>query len=72
MIFQNQILGFVQLTFRRYGLLGATCCASLMVAGCGQKGPLFLPTVPIARSVPAASTNQQTLVSPELPASAAR
>jgi predicted small lipoprotein YifL len=70
MVFKNQILGFAQQHLLRRVLFGAFCVVTLLFAGCGQKGPLFLPTVPVAATLPAAPAATATL--PATPASAAR
>ncbi|WP_341907410.1 lipoprotein [Polaromonas sp. YR568] len=57
MLFSAQILGLLRLQTRRHGL-AAFVVGALALAGCGQKGPLFLPTppkAPAAASLPAPS-----------------
>ncbi|MES2415379.1 MAG: lipoprotein [Pseudomonadota bacterium] len=73
MVFSPQILGFAQSTSSRHGLALATIAltALLALAGCGQKGPLFLPASTV---VPASNVTvpQSAVVAPLIPASAAR
>ncbi|HEX5286810.1 MAG TPA: lipoprotein [Polaromonas sp.] len=47
MVFSVQILGRLQAAVFRYGL-AAVVVGAAALAGCGQKGPLFLPVPPIA------------------------
>jgi predicted small lipoprotein YifL len=52
MVFSIQILGRLHDRIRRYGFVSLLAGAA-MLAGCGQKGPLFLPVLPV---VPATAT----------------
>ncbi|MCJ7798683.1 MAG: lipoprotein [Polaromonas sp.] len=47
-----QILGRLHARIRRYGFVSILAGAATL-AGCGQKGPLFLPVLPV---VPATAT----------------
>ncbi|MFS2033593.1 LPS translocon maturation chaperone LptM [Polaromonas sp. CT11-55] len=84
MVSSAQILGRRRNPALRYGLAAIVAGAALL-AGCGQKGPLYLPVPPkvpgvTARTAPAATPRSTTLpaapedaaVVPALPASAAR
>ncbi|NMM08232.1 lipoprotein [Polaromonas sp.] len=74
MVSSHRILGRVHAASLRQGLVAAVMSAAAL-AGCGQKGPLFLPvppvlpapttTAPISAPIPAPS-------SPVPPASAAK
>jgi len=68
MVFSIQILGRLHALTRRYGLV-ALMAGAATLAGCGQKGPLFLPVPPV---VPAAaiSPNVNPAPAPASPASA--
>jgi predicted small lipoprotein YifL len=73
MVSSAQILGRVRNPAFRHGLAAIVVGAALL-AGCGQKGPLYLPVPP---KVPAAATPTTpaappAVVAPALPASAAR
>ncbi|MFC6282629.1 MULTISPECIES: LPS translocon maturation chaperone LptM [Polaromonas] len=69
MVFSFQILGRQPSASWRHGLAFAVLGLSGL-AGCGQKGPLFLP--PPVKPVPAVSAPQPAVVAPALPASASR
>ncbi|MBW8720419.1 MAG: lipoprotein [Polaromonas sp.] len=80
MVSSVQILGRVRNPALRYGLAAIVVGVSLL-AGCGQKGPLYLPVPPKIPGVaaPAPSTPATTLpeappaaTAPVLPASSAR
>ncbi|MBT9476926.1 lipoprotein [Polaromonas sp.] len=58
MVFSIQILGRLHALTRRHGLVVLVAGAATL-AGCGQKGPLFLPVPPV---VPAAATATATPV----------
>lgn len=51
----------------RAGLAGTALLIVVLLAGCGQKGPLYLPAKPKAK-VPA-TTNAPSTASPSLPSS---
>ncbi|MHB1199805.1 MAG: LPS translocon maturation chaperone LptM [Polaromonas sp.] len=72
MIFPVQILGRLQAVVSRHGLAAAVVGAAAL-AGCGQKGPLFLPVPPTA---PVISTGQPgatpAVIAPAPAASASR
>ncbi|MES2912099.1 MAG: lipoprotein [Pseudomonadota bacterium] len=70
MVSSPQILGSAQSTSSRHGLVLAAL-ALCALAGCGQKGPLFLPTIPTP-PVLNVSVPQTPVVAPQVPASAAR
>ncbi|MFM9900535.1 MAG: LPS translocon maturation chaperone LptM [Polaromonas sp.] len=72
MIFQNQILDFVRCPPLRCGLFAVACSVSALAAGCGQKGPLFLPEAPTMQHLPAAATGLESVTRPVSPASAAK
>ncbi|MGH8806126.1 MAG: LPS translocon maturation chaperone LptM [Polaromonas sp.] len=59
-----QILGRLHAFVFRHGL-AAVVVGAAALAGCGQKGPLFLPVPPKVPAAPAAST-----VNPGAPAAA--
>ncbi|WP_431095132.1 LPS translocon maturation chaperone LptM [Polaromonas aquatica] len=69
MVSSAQILGRIRLSASRYGLAAVVVGAALL-AGCGQKGALFLPVPPKVPPAPTATTPPS--VTPALPASAAR
>ncbi|MBI2727381.1 MAG: lipoprotein [Polaromonas sp.] len=70
MVSSPQILGSTRNTPSRHGLVLAVL-ALCALAGCGQKGPLYFPTIPAppVLNVPAPQT---PLAAPQVPASAAR
>ncbi|MES2189301.1 MAG: lipoprotein [Pseudomonadota bacterium] len=70
MVFSSQILGLKQSTSSRHGL-ALTVLALSALAGCGQKGPLFLPPGQTP-SVTNISLPQSAVVAPLSPASAAQ
>ncbi len=58
--------------------IGAACLLAFALAGCGQKGPLYLPeeardivTRPAPPSSPSAPSSPETVDSPDTPASPA-
>lgn len=58
--------------------IGAACLLALALAGCGQKGPLYLPeeardivTRPAPPSSPSAPSSPETVDAPDTPASPA-
>jgi predicted small lipoprotein YifL len=86
MVSSVQILGRVRNPAFRYGLAAIVACTALL-AGCGQKGPLYFPvpprvpgaaalpslTAPPTTTLPAAPDDAAVVPSPPaLPASAAR
>ncbi|WP_092129238.1 lipoprotein [Polaromonas sp. YR568] len=80
MVSSAQILGRVRNPASRHGLAAVVVGAALL-AGCGQKGPLYLPLPPkvpgVTTSAPAAPSTTlpeapPAAVTPALPASAAR
>ena len=48
----------------RLALLVAPCVATLLLAGCGQKGPLYLPD-PAPQAVPATPANAPAPAAPD-------
>ncbi|UUZ69351.1 lipoprotein [Polaromonas sp. P1(28)-13] len=75
MVSLHQILGRVRVLVFRHGLVAVVVGAAAL-AGCGQKGPLFLPVVPKVPPAPVAATLNSdappAVVAPAPPASAAR
>jgi len=71
MVLSSQILGRLRAGVQSHGCV-AVLAGAMMLAGCGQKGPLFLPLPPIASPV-TAKTNSGVIpkaVTPASPASA--
>ena len=72
MIFSVRILGRLQAVALRHGL-AAVVVGAAALAGCGQKGPLFLPVPPKVLPAPlSASPAPPAVLTPAAPASAAR
>jgi len=75
MVSSAQILGRRRNPALRHGLVAIVAGAALL-AGCGQKGPLYLPVPPkvpaAARPAQPATTLPEAPTAPALPASAAR
>jgi predicted small lipoprotein YifL len=76
MIFSVQILGRLRAVVARHGL-AALVLGAAALAGCGQKGPLFLPVPPKAPPASLISTNPPgatpaAAATPAAPASASR
>ncbi|WP_457279738.1 LPS translocon maturation chaperone LptM [Polaromonas sp. P5_D5] len=68
MVSSAQILGRIRASASRYGLAAIVVGVALL-AGCGQKGALYLPVPP---KVPATATTAPPAAAPATPASAAR
>jgi len=68
MVSSVQILGRRRNPAFRHGL-AAVVVGAVLLAGCGQKGPLYLPVPPKVPAPPALSTQPATSL-PEAPAAA--
>jgi predicted small lipoprotein YifL len=68
MVSSIQILGRLSARIRRHGFV-ALLLGTATLAGCGQKGPLFLPVLPVVPATATPTTINPAAV-PASPASA--